>query len=269
MAKVHQLEGPSIPRTKKPPKRLDENPQTTHKFTSARELYRVKFYFHALDTTIEALKSRFHNKTSLLCRNIKYLTVSKMDGSDDALRGIKQLCDHFEGDITQPSATLAEYKILCRHVQNMKNAQKTPGLGTSKEHEGYTKHEYDKPHDNDSNDPTNNYEQIADDEKDDENDEANDEENDQVVQSVEENNSPIHWLQFSDQMTCIGPILAMTLPVTSAKAERVFSKVKIIKNCLCATMTDKRLGDLVELSIEFECAASVDIEDTIVHLSWF
>ena len=189
MAKVHQLEGSSIPRTKKPPKRLDENPQTTHKFTSARELYRVKFYFHALDTTIEALKSRFHNKTSLLCRNIKYLTVSKMDGSDDALRGIKQLCDHFEGDITQPSATLAEYKILCRHVQNMKNAQKTPGLGTSKEHEGYTKHEYDKPHDNDSNDPTNNYEQIADDEKDDENDEANDEENDQVVQSVEENNS--------------------------------------------------------------------------------
>jgi hypothetical protein len=45
-------------------------------------------------------------------------------------------------------------------------------------------------------------------------------------------------------------ILFLTLPVTSANAERSFSKLKLIKNYLRSTQEQERLIDLAVLAIE-------------------
>lgn len=54
--------------------------------------------------------------------------------------------------------------------------------------------------------------------------------------------------------------LFLTLPVTSAIAERSFSKLKLIKTYLRSTMCSEKLSDLAMLSIEHERAQKVDLE---------
>ncbi len=55
----------------------------------------------------------------------------------------------------------------------------------------------------------------------------------------------------------------LTLPVTSATAERSFSRLKIIKSYLRSTMTSERLSGLALISIERDLAESIDFESTI------
>lgn len=54
--------------------------------------------------------------------------------------------------------------------------------------------------------------------------------------------------------------LFLTLPVTSATAERSFSKLKLIKTYLRSTMCSERLSDLATLSIEHKRAQKIDLE---------
>ena len=55
----------------------------------------------------------------------------------------------------------------------------------------------------------------------------------------------------------------LTLPVSSAIAERSFSRLKLIKNYLRSTMTNERLSGLALISIERDLAENVDFESTI------
>ena len=55
----------------------------------------------------------------------------------------------------------------------------------------------------------------------------------------------------------------MTLPVSSATAERCFSRLKLIKNYLRSTMTNERQSALALISIERDLAENVDFESTI------
>ena len=55
----------------------------------------------------------------------------------------------------------------------------------------------------------------------------------------------------------------LTLPVTSATAERSFSRLKIIKSYLRSTMTNERLSGLALISIERDLAENIDFESTI------
>ena len=60
--------------------------------------------------------------------------------------------------------------------------------------------------------------------------------------------------------------LFLTISVTSATAERSFSKLKLIKNYLRSTMTQQRLSNLSVLSIENEIMRSLDIDMLIDKL---
>jgi len=51
--------------------------------------------------------------------------------------------------------------------------------------------------------------------------------------------------------------------VTVAKAERSFSKLRLIKNYLRSTMSQERLSALAVLSIENETAHKIDFTKTI------
>jgi len=57
--------------------------------------------------------------------------------------------------------------------------------------------------------------------------------------------------------------ICLTLPVTSATAERSFSRLKIIKNYLRSTMTNDRPSGLALISIERDLAENIDFEATI------
>ena len=52
----------------------------------------------------------------------------------------------------------------------------------------------------------------------------------------------------------------MTLPVSSATAERSFSRLKLIKSYLRSTMSESRLTNLALLSIERELANDLDFD---------
>ena len=57
--------------------------------------------------------------------------------------------------------------------------------------------------------------------------------------------------------------ILLTIPVTVAKGERSFSKLKLIKTFLRSTMLEDKLSDLAILSIENELAQSLNYSDLI------
>ena len=57
--------------------------------------------------------------------------------------------------------------------------------------------------------------------------------------------------------------ILLTCPVTVASAERSFSKLKLIKTFNKTSMTDSRLSSLAMLSIENDCARSLDYDNVI------
>ena len=77
----------------------------------------------------------------------------------------------------------------------------------------------------------------------------------------------LHRTLLSDP-ECFGNIsklikIALTIPLTSASAERTFSKLKIIKNRLRSTMRQDRLQSLMIMSIESDILSNLDIESLV------
>ena len=80
----------------------------------------------------------------------------------------------------------------------------------------------------------------------------------QLIQSILENN--FHEIYLNLYITIR---IMLTIPVSTASAERSFSKLKLIKTYLRRTMSQESLSALSVLSIEAEIAAGV-IYDTIL-----
>ncbi|CAI6349703.1 unnamed protein product [Macrosiphum euphorbiae] len=55
----------------------------------------------------------------------------------------------------------------------------------------------------------------------------------------------------------------LTIPLTSAGAERTFSKLKLIKTYLRSTMSQQRLSGLATIRIEKELSEQLNYEDII------
>lgn len=62
---------------------------------------------------------------------------------------------------------------------------------------------------------------------------------------------------------CIALRILLTIPVTVASGERSFSKLKLIKTYLRATMAQERLNNLAILSIENDVAHNLNFDDVI------
>lgn len=62
---------------------------------------------------------------------------------------------------------------------------------------------------------------------------------------------------------CTALMLFVTIPVTTASAERSFSKLKLIKTYLRNSMGQDRLRNLAILSIENSMARSLNFDDVI------
>jgi len=57
--------------------------------------------------------------------------------------------------------------------------------------------------------------------------------------------------------------ILLTIPVTIASAERSFSKLKLLKNCLRSTMLQERLNGLAMCSIEKDILDTIDLESVL------
>ncbi|GFV15310.1 uncharacterized protein TNCV_4833381 [Trichonephila clavipes] len=66
---------------------------------------------------------------------------------------------------------------------------------------------------------------------------------------------------------CIAVLLFLTLPVTSAMAERLFSKLKLIKNYLRCMMSEERLAYLSLISIEQQEARKIELDELKTDLA--
>ena len=58
--------------------------------------------------------------------------------------------------------------------------------------------------------------------------------------------------------------ILLTVPVTVASAERSFSKLKLLKNCLRSTMLQERLNGLAMCSIEKDVLDNINL-DTVLE----
>ena len=76
-------------------------------------------------------------------------------------------------------------------------------------------------------------------------------------------------LQFVTTVDCYPNVsiayrILLTVPVTVASAERSFSKLKLLRNCLRTTMLQERLNGLAMCSIEKDILDNLDL-DTIIN----
>ncbi|KAL4126320.1 hypothetical protein QTP88_010542 [Uroleucon formosanum] len=90
--------------------------------------------------------------------------------------------------------------------------------------------------------------------------------------TMKEDSTPIEALSFLKTMPgaftafpniVISLRILLTIPITSASAERSFSKLKIIKNYLRNTISQKRLTELATIAIENETADTLDFKNVI------
>ena len=61
-------------------------------------------------------------------------------------------------------------------------------------------------------------------------------------------------------------MIFITIPVTSASAERSFSKLKLIKNYLRSTISQDRLSSLALLNIERLQTSEIDVDNIIINI---
>ena len=67
--------------------------------------------------------------------------------------------------------------------------------------------------------------------------------------------------------TCIALQIFVSIPVTVAEAERTFSKLSLVKNCLHSTMSEGRLSSLVVLASEHDLACKLSYDSIIESFS--
>uniref|UniRef100_A0A8R7UKV9 HAT C-terminal dimerisation domain-containing protein n=1 Tax=Triticum urartu TaxID=4572 RepID=A0A8R7UKV9_TRIUA len=75
-------------------------------------------------------------------------------------------------------------------------------------------------------------------------------------------------LQFVTAVDCYPNVsvayrILLTVPVTVASAEKSFSKLKLLKNCLRSTMLQDRLNGLAMCSIEKDILDNIDFDIVI------
>jgi len=80
--------------------------------------------------------------------------------------------------------------------------------------------------------------------------------------------SALEILHFVKDLDCYPNVsiayrILFTVPVTVASAERSFSKLKLLKNCLRSTMLQERLNGLAMYNIEKDILDKIDLDIVI------
>ena len=60
-------------------------------------------------------------------------------------------------------------------------------------------------------------------------------------------------------------VTRLTVPVTSASAERSFSKLKSVKTVMRSVMNQERLGELLTLACERDLTDTIDLDEIAIR----
>ena len=191
-----------LPKRRRVSARIDETPGSQFHHQSAKDYFRVEFYYGTLDLMLNGLKNRFSRASCEILRSFAALHPSKL--SADNTTGIRVLGDFYKNDLDQVSL-LAEYQVFRRHAE----FHTCTSISN-------------------------------------------------VLQLLCQKN----LLTAYPNVACMYR-LCLTLPVTTASAERSFSKLKLTKTALRSTMGESRLSALLLLSIERELTDNVDFNCVI------
>jgi hypothetical protein len=90
----------------------------------------------------------------------------------------------------------------------------------------------------------------------------------EVIQTEKNKNTPVGILNYIKKLesfsnACIAYRILLTIPVTVTSAERIFSKLKLIKSYLRSTISQERLSELAILSIERNMLEKIDYKSLI------
>ena len=191
-----------LPKRRRVSTRVDETPGNQFHHQSAKDYYRVEFYYGTLDLMLNGLKTRFSHASCEILRAFAALHPSKLSADNNS--GMMTLGDFYKNDLDQASL-LAEYQVFRRHAEFHTCAS------------------------------------IS-----------------EVLQLLCQKN----LLTAYPNVACLYR-LCLTLPVTTASAERSFSKLKLTKTALRSTMGESRLSALLLLSVERELTDKVDFNSVI------
>ena len=198
-----EIEEPLLaPKRRRVSTRIDEIPGNQFHYQSAKDYYRVEFYFGILDLMLNGLKSRFSKASCDILTAFSALHPSKL--STDNTSGIKTLGEFYKNDLDHVSL-LAEYQVFRCHAE---------------------------------------------------------------FQSCDSISAVLQLLCKKNLVTAYPNIaclyrLCLTLAVTTASAERSFSKLKLTKTSLRSTIGESRLSALLLLSIERDITDEVDFNSVI------
>ena len=109
-----EIDGPLLlPKRRRVSTRI-ETPGSQFHHQSAKDYYRVEFYYGTLDLMLNGLENRFSHASCEILRAFAALHPSKL--SADNTSGIKTLGDFYKNDLDKVSL-LAEYQVFRRHAE--------------------------------------------------------------------------------------------------------------------------------------------------------
>ncbi|XP_060856259.1 uncharacterized protein LOC132933995 [Metopolophium dirhodum] len=237
--------------------------------------FKVNTYFSALDCIITQLTERFignsntssnssksPDKSTLgLLKDISLLSKKRLN---EVKQNIKKLpVDAFDvfgkiySKFVQPDNARHEYKEFCNYFELLEKCESLPNMLHDNRDTAVCFEDSDINQEEDFDSENDNY--LI----------SNKEDNDASEKNIKNHGSlTLIYRLFCNHgsLKIMFPTLftmykiALTLPVGSVETERSFSKLKIIKNRLCSTMSNDRLEALMRIN----CEQDIDIDYTCV-----
>lgn len=203
---------------------------------------KVNTYFFALDIIQKQLSERFSDKSNGILKDLSLLTtkvIRKVNEDHNSLPkdAFKFFVETY-GNFLDGNLLHSEYLQFTSIFPTLYTSENLPNI----------LHE--------------NYEDIFGSESEpDNNIESDEEDNINITKNIQQNSGslqPIFQLFIKKGLISVFPNLytmlkiGLTLPVTSVSPERVFSKLKIVKNRLRSTMGEERLQGLMRITCEID-----------------
>jgi len=235
-----------VHRDRRPTKKHDERSAETVTLSSA-DHFRINVYYTTLDTVAGQIQERFHDDVIGIFQEMEHFTPQKLNTEDYVTTEcITNLCNFYDLDPVVVKTELNEFRHAYRAVQDIVpvndliHVQGTKRLQTVKEHDA---------------------------ECDDDNEDSAQCSTGQWVESSFVKPLRVIWqLSGYPALTSLYKIL-VSLAVTSCSAERVMSRIRIVKNRLRSTMIDDWFSPLTLLACERDATLALKLDEIVDRLA--
>ena len=205
------VEEPRLPRAKKPPRRLDPNPETAHADDGPKALYRRQYY-EVLDAVDGQMETRFGDDAFVLPESIEKLLLTSVNGERESSVIPEVIRKTYSDDLNYERLEI-QLKMLPDLIADMRSSGEVPGLKRISSVRS-------------------------------------------LANIMKQGSGAV---MFSEVRMLIK--LFLTIPVTTASAERSFSALRRLKTYLRSTMTQNRLNNIALPHVHKGYVDEVDVPE--------